>query len=207
MVCPDTLNSGSLIDYNDIGEVRVKVVNAESAVILIVIPQNRFCDQQLLDLKTVFEEVAIKTIVLSKSGKEAVGEMKTRWTPDGILVDWDKQYLQNKKYDAVVVVGGKGAKNSIWNDSILPQILTDHYRAGKVVGALGLSVVSLARAGLLSGQEVSAPDHAGCMQEMEEAGAFVVNEPLTHSEQIVTAGDDSSGIIFGKKILELLGFS
>ena len=207
MVCPDTLNSGSLIDYSDIGEVRVKVVNAESAVILIVIPQNRFCDQQLLDLKTVFEEVAIKTIVLSKSGKEAVGEMKTRWTPDGILVDWDKQYLQNKKYDAVVVVGGKGAKNSIWNDSILPQILTDHYRAGKVVGALGLSVVSLARAGLLSGQEVSAPDHAGCMQEMEEAGAFVVNEPLTHSEQIVTAGDDSSGIIFGKKILELLGFS
>ncbi|PIP74040.1 MAG: hypothetical protein COW89_01305 [Nitrospinae bacterium CG22_combo_CG10-13_8_21_14_all_47_10] len=207
LVCPDTLNSGSLIDYSDIGEVRVKVVNAESAVILIVIPQNRFCDQQLLDLKTVFEEVAIKTIVLSKSGKEAVGEMKTRWTPDGILVDWDKQYLQNKKYDAVVVVGGKGAKNSIWNDSILPQILTDHYRAGKVVGALGLSVVSLARAGLLSGQEVSAPDHAGCMQEMEEAGAFVVNEPLTHSEQIVTAGDDSSGIIFGKKILELLGFS
>jgi putative intracellular protease/amidase len=206
LVCPDTLNSGSLIDYSDIGEVRVKVVNAESAVILIVIPQNRFCDQQLLDLKTVFEEVAIKTIVLSKSGKEAVGEMKTRWTPDGILVDWDKQYLQNKKYSAVVVVGGKGAKNSIWNDSILPQILTDHYRAGKVVGALGLSVVSLARAGLLSGQEVSAPDHAGCMQELEEAGAFVVNEPLTHSEQIVTAGDDSSGIIFGKKILELLGF-
>ena len=207
LVCPDALNSGSLIDFSDIGEVRVKVVNAGSVVILIVIPQNRFCDQQLLDLKTVFEEVAIKTIVLSKSGKEAVGEMKTRWTPDGILVDWDKQYLQNKKYDAVVVVGGKGAKNSIWNDSILPQILTDHYRAGKVVGALGLSVVSLARAGLLSGQEVSAPDHAGCMQELEEAGAFVVNEPLTHSEQIVTAGDDSSGIIFGKKILELLGFS
>jgi len=185
----------------------MKVVDPESKIILLVIPQNRFCDQQLLDLKTVFAEVPLKTIVLSKSGNEAIGEMKTRLVPDGILVDWDKRFLPNKKYDAVVVVGGKGAKNSIWNDPILPQILTDHYRAGKVVGALGLSVVSLARAGLLAGQDASAPHHEACARELEEAGAFVVEEPLAFTNQIVTAGDDSSGELFGKKILELLGFT
>lgn len=185
----------------------MKVVDPESAIILLVIPQNRFCDQQLSDLRDVFAAIPLKAIVLSKSGKEAVGEMKTRLIPDGLLVDWDKRYLPNKKYDAVVVVGGKGAKNSIWNDPILPQILTDHYRAGKVVGALGLSVVSLARAGLLTRQEASVPDHEGCIKELEEAGAFVVEEPLTSSNKVVTAGDDSSGKIFGKKILELLGFN
>lgn len=185
----------------------MEVAGLESKVILLVIPQNRFCDQQLFDLKAVFAEVPLRTIVLSKSGNEAVGEMKTILVPDGILVDWDKKYLPNKKYDAVVVVGGKGAKNSIWNDPILPQILTDHYRAGKVVGALGLSVVSLARAGLLTGQEASAPDHEACVQELKDAGAFVVEEPLTFSNQIVTAGDDSGGKLVGKKILELLGFS
>ncbi len=187
-------------------EIRTEVVHPESKIILLVIPQNRFCDQQLLDLKAVFEEIPLKTVILSKSGNEAVGEMKTRLIPDGILADWDKRYLPNKKYDAVVVVGGKGAKNSIWNDPILPQILTDHFRAGKVVGALGLSVVSLARAGLLARQEASAPAHEGCIRELEEAGAFVVEEPLTFFNQIVTAGDDSGGKLFGKKILELLGF-
>ncbi len=187
-------------------EIRTEVVHPESKIILLVIPQNRFCDQQLLDLKAVFEEIPLKTVILSKSGKEAVGEMKTRLIPDGILADWDKRYLPNKKYDAVVVVGGKGAKNSIWNDPILPQILTDHFRAGKVVGALGLSVVSLARAGLLTRQEASAPAHEGCIRELEDAGVVAVEEPLIFSNQIVTAGEDSGGKIFGKKILELLGF-
>ena len=65
----------------------------DSQIILIVIPQSRFCDQQLLDLKTVFDEKLLKSVVLSKSGTEAVGEMKTRFTPDGILVDWDKRFL------------------------------------------------------------------------------------------------------------------
>ena len=82
----------------------------DSQIILIVIPQSRFCDQQLLDLKTVFEAIPVKSVILSKSGAEAVGEMKTRLIPDGILVDWDKKFLQNKKFDAVVVVGGKDFK-------------------------------------------------------------------------------------------------
>ena len=183
------------------------MADAEPMIILLVIPQNRFCDQQLLDLKAVFEAIPVKSVILSKSGAEAVGEMKTRLIPDGILVDWDKKFLRNKKFDAVVVVGGKGAKNSIWDDPILPQILTDHYRAGKVIGALGLSVVSLARAGLLDGQNASAPDHKSCIQELTRAGAYIVEEPLTYSDQIVTAGDDSSGKLLGNKILELLGFT
>ena len=182
-------------------------MDTESLLILLVIPQNHFCEQQLWDLKTVFDATSVKSVILSKSGLEAVGERKTRLTPDGILVDWDKRFLSNKKFDAVVVVGGKGAKKSIWDDPILPLILTDHYRAGKVLGALGLSVVSLARAGLLAGLDTSAPNHESCAQELKTAGAFIVDEPMTYSDQIVTARDDSSGKLLGKKILELVGFS
>jgi putative intracellular protease/amidase len=181
------------------------VVKPESIIILLVIPQNRFCDMQLAELKSCFDEVFLKTIILSRSGNEAVGEENTRVIPDGILVDWDKKFLQKKNYDAVIVVGGKGAKNSIWNDPILPQILTDHFRAGKIVGALGLSVVSLARSGLLARRDASAPNHDTCIRELEEAGAFVVEDPLTSTDNIVTAGNNSSGKLFGKEILRLLG--
>jgi protease I len=180
---------------------------AEPAIILLVIPQSRFCDQQYLDLKSVFDQNSLRTIVLSKSGNEAVGENKTRVLPDGILVDWDKKFLSNKKYDAVVVVGGKGAKNFIWKDPILPQILTDHFRAGKIVGALGLSVVCLARAGLLARQEVSAPNDKGCVQELEDAGAYVEKNPLIYSDQVVTARDDNGGRMFGEKIIQLLSLT
>jgi protease I len=193
--------------FKSSNDFEMAMMDPESAIILLVIPQNRFCDQQLLELQSVFAEIPLKTIILSKSGHEALGEKKTRVLPDGILVDWDKRFLTKKNYDAVVVVGGKGAKNSIWNDPILPQILTDHFRTGKIVGALGQSVVSLARAGLLARQEVSAPQDEKCIRELEDAGAFVVEDPLIFSDQVVTAGDDSGGKLFGEKIVELLGFN
>ena len=181
-------------------------MNNQHAVILIVIPQNRFCEQQLFDIKSVFDEVSLKSVVLSKTGKEAVGEGKTKLTPDGILVDWDKKFVQNKYYDAVLVVGGKGSRNSIWNDPVLPQILTDHFRAGKVVGAMGLSVIALLRAGLLSRQEVSVSAGEKYVEELEEAEVYISEEPLTFNEQIVTAAGWAHGKPFGEKVLELLEF-
>jgi protease I len=171
---------------------------------LLVIPQNRFCEKQLFDLKKVLEEGAGKCLVLSKSGKETKSDAKSLFQPDGMLVDWNR-FLQGKqKYDAVIVIGGKGAKSSIWEDPILPQILTDHFRAGKILGAFGLSVVALARAGLVSRCEVSAQKEEAFLKELDYAGAFPEEKNLVVVNRIITSNDSSTGKIFGKTILELL---
>ena len=175
-----------------------------AALFLLVIPQNRFCEQQLFDLKEVLEGGAGECRILSKSGKEAKGEAKTLFQPDGMLVDWNR-FLQGKqKYDAVIVIGGKGAKSSIWEDTILPQILTDHFRAGKILGAFGLSVVALARAGLVSRCDVSAQKEVACLKELDDAGAFPEDKNLVVVNRIITSNDSSTGKIFGETILELL---
>ena len=175
-----------------------------AALFLLVIPQNRFCEQQLFDLKEVLEGGGGECRILSKSGKEAKGEAKTLFQPDGMLVDWNR-FLQGKpKYDAVIVIGGKGAKSSIWEDPILPQILTDHFRAGKILGAFGLSVVALARAGLVSRCEVSAQKEEACLKELDDAGAFPEDKNLVVVNRIITSNDSSTGKIFGETILELL---
>lgn len=175
-----------------------------AALFLLVIPQNRFCEQQLFDLKELLEGGGGECRILSKSGKEAKGEAKTLFQPDGMLVDWNR-FLQGKpKYDAVIVIGGKGAKSSIWEDTILPQILTDHFRAGKILGAFGLSVVALARAGLVSRCEVSAQKEEACLKELDDAGAFPEDKNLVVVNRIITSNDSSTGKIFGETILELL---
>ena len=103
----------------------------DSPLILLVIPQNRFCSQELFGLKEVLIREKVQCRILSKTGKEAKGEDKSFIQPDGMLVDWNRYLQGRKKYDAVIVIGGKGSKISIWEDPILPQILTDHFRAGK----------------------------------------------------------------------------
>jgi protease I len=171
---------------------------------LLVIPQNRFCEQQLFDLKKVLEEGPGECRVLSKSGKETKSDCKSLFQPDGMLVDWNRFLQGKKKYDAVIIIGGKGAKSSIWEDPILPQILTDHFRAGKILGAFGLSVIALARAGLVSRCEVSAPNEEACLKELDDAGAFPEEKNLVVVDRIITSNDSSAGKIFGETILELL---
>ena len=113
--------------------------------------------------------------------------------------------MQGKqKYDAVVVIGGKGSKNSIWEDPILPQILTDHFRAGKILGAFGLSVVALARAGLISQHEISAIDDQACLQELANAGAFPEEKQIIRAERIITSKDREGGKKFGEALLRML---
>ena len=175
-----------------------------SPLFLLVIPQNRFCEQQLFDLKDVLESNGGRCFILSKSGKEARGEEKNRVQPDGMLVDWNRFLEGKRKYDAVIVIGGKGARSSIWQDPILPQILTDHFRAGKVLGAFGASVVALARAGLIARYEVSAIKDEECLRELEEAGAFPEEKSLVVTDKIITSNDPNGGKLFGETILKLL---
>ena len=176
-----------------------------SPLILLVIPPNRFCSQQLFDLKEVLIKKSVQCRVLSKTGKEGKGEDKSLIQPDGMLVDWNR-YLQGKqKYDAVIVIGGKGSKNSIWEDPILPQILTDHFRAGKILGAFGLSVVALARAGLISRCEISAIDDQACLKELADAGAFPEEKKIITTERIITSKDPEGGKEFGEALLRMLG--
>ena len=176
-----------------------------SPLILLVIPQNRFCDQQLFDLKKILENRKVECRILSKSGKEAKGEDKLSIQPDGMLVDWNRYLQGRQKYDAVIVIGGKGSKNSIWEDPILPQILTDHFRSGKILGAFGLSVVALARAGLISQCEISAIDDQACLQELEDAGAFPDAKNMITAERIITSKDPEGGKKFGEVLLRMLG--
>ena len=175
-----------------------------SPLILLVLPQNRFCGQQLSDLKEVLVKAKRQYRILSKSGKEAKGEDKSSIQPNGKLVDWNR-YLQGKqKYDAVIIMGGKGSKTSIWDDPILPQILTDHFRAGKILGAFGLSVVALARAGLVCQYEVSAIDDQACLKELEDAGAFPEEKEIIITGKIITSNDPAGGKSFGEALLRML---
>ena len=117
---------------------------------------------------------------------------------------YKRQLLGKQKYDAVIVIGGKGSRSSIWEDPILPQILTDHFRASKILGAFDLSIVALARAGLISSCEVSAPKDEKCLKELETVGAYPEEKALIVVNKIITSNDTSSGKAFGEIILNLL---
>ena len=157
----------------------------------------------MFDTLEVLKSTGARIIVLSKSGQEAVGMNKTRFTPDGVLVDWDKQEGYQGKYHAVLVMGGKGAPKSLWDDTILPQILTDHFRADLVIGAIGLGVAVLARASLLS-YEAAGPKDDNFLSELEKAGLTRANASVIQDENIITASGAEAATEFAHAVISAL---
>jgi putative intracellular protease/amidase len=178
-------------------------VNLQSKNILIVIPKSQFQEQELFHTLEVLKAAGPRILVLSKSGQEAVGMNKTRFAPDGVLVDWDKQEGFAGKYDAVLVMGGKGAPKSLWDDTILPQILTDHFRAERVIGAIGLGVAVLARASLLS-YEAAGPEDEKFLLELEEAGLTRTNSPVVQDGKVITASGPEATTEFARTVVNAL---
>ncbi len=171
--------------------------------ILLVIPRNQFDENELLPIKDALEQNQCRVLVLSKTGNEATGMGKTRFTPDGVLADWNRQENVGQKYDAVIVLGGKGAPKSLWKDDILPQILTDHFRAGKLVAAIGLGVGVLAQAALLEG-EASAPEDPALLPLVESAAVAPSGEPLTQTQNVITAEGAGVAQEFAQRVLSTL---
>ena len=171
--------------------------------ILIVIPKNQFCEEELFGVHSALDATGARTVVLSPSGREALGMKKTRFTPDGMLVDWNKKGGFSGKYDAVLVVGGRGSKKSLWDETILPQILTDHHRAGSIIGAIGSSVVVLARASLLAGI-AAAPDDDSVNHELQIARVDRSDQDVIRSGKIITAHGAEAAEKFVHAVLDTL---
>jgi protease I len=171
--------------------------------ILIIIPKSQFCEEELNGIRNVLQQGGANVVVLSKSGQEARGMKKEKFQPDGMIVDWDKQMRAKKKYHAVILVGGKGAKKSLWDDPIVPQILTDHYRFGSIIGAMGTAIVVLVRACLVTG-EVPKPDDNDSLKELENLNAVCVDASVKRVENVILGQGGKSVHQFSRTIIALL---
>ena len=170
---------------------------------LIIIPKNQFCEKELYRLRSFLGKQGDRVVVLSKSGKEARGMNKDRFQPDGMIIDWNKQPGVNGKYHAVIVLGGKGARKSLWDDPIIPQILTDHSRYGSIIGAVGSALVVLVRASLVV-SEIPLPKDASTRTELESLSAVCIDTPVVTMDNIVLGQGSASIDLFAQKMINLI---
>ena len=177
--------------------------NLSGKYILIIIPKSQFCEQELNGVRSILQQNGANVVVLSKSGQEALGANKERFQPDGMIVDWNKHIGIENKYHAVILVGGKGAKKSLWDDPIVPQILTDHYRFGSVIGAMGAAIVVLVRASLVTG-EVPMPEDDVTHKELKNLNAVCVEVPVTTIANVVLGRGGDSAYQFSQTIKNLI---
>ncbi|OIO00347.1 hypothetical protein COY52_03200 [Candidatus Desantisbacteria bacterium CG_4_10_14_0_8_um_filter_48_22] len=167
--------------------------------ILMVIAEKGFRDEELLVPQKEFVKNGLNVIVASTSAGEAVGKISARVKPDAEL-----SRVNFSDYDAIVVVGGPGSSEYLWDNKVLRKGLVEMQAKGKVVTAICISTVVLARAGVLKGKKATVfPDPEG-ISELKKAGAIYVNQHVITDGKIVTGDGPDAALEFARAVIKLL---
>lgn len=170
--------------------------------IAMLIAAKNFRDEEYFIPKGIFERVggAVVTTVSSRAGK-ILGYLggETEATKN-------VAQLRTDDFDALVLVGGAGAKEYFDNPEV-HALLRNFAEAHKITAAICISPVTLAKAGILRGKRAtvwSEPLNQLGPQTLQANGAQYTGAVVEVDEKIITANGPEAATEFAEKILQAL---
>ncbi|MDK2973873.1 MAG: protease [Methanofollis sp.] len=167
--------------------------------LLCAIAPDKFRDEELLIPLDVFADAGIETAVASTRAGTCEGML-------GAQVEASAPFaaVLPDDYDGIVIAGGIGSQDYLWDDGDLINLVRAFADAGKVVAAICLSPVVLARAGVLSGKKATVFPSPGSVRELKRGEAISVDDDVVTDGRVVTANGPSASEAFAKAVVELL---
>ena len=166
--------------------------------VVMIIAQDGFRDEELFQPKEILEKEGIQVKIASSSLKEAKGMLGAKVKPEMLLSD-----VNMGDFDAIIFVGGRGA-SEYWDNPFAHKLAREAIALNKVVGALCIAPVTLAKAGILKGKKATvSPSEGG---QLQAAGATYTGRPLEEDGNIITADGPSTSGEFGQAILRALKY-
>ena len=186
--------------------------------ILIIIPKDYYNEEELEVPYELLKSEEANIIIASSKMKEAVGMKTGRRMPDRLIVD-SMEGITGDSYvtggtgtrqikavfQGVVVVGGSGARNYLWEDKIVRLLITDRYKSEFVVAAIGQGIGCLAEANLVEALEVPVNESTAkkpFLKILEKGKALLSDEDLIIHERLVIGKDSSVAEAFAQAVID-----
>jgi len=166
---------------------------------LIVIPHTQFRDEEFFETKKILEEAGAKVVVASTSVRTCHGMNGGSVAAQVAIAE-----AKAEDYDALVICGGTSVPEFLWNDKKLHELATSMSTAGKVIAAICLSTVVLAKAKLLADRDATVYFLPQAIHELKTAGARYVNQPLVVHNKMILAEGPPETARFGQAICSAL---
>jgi len=173
--------------------------NLTEKTVLLVVSQKDFRDSEFTDTRDYLSSTGATVEVASTDASQATGVDGLRLTPDVGL-----QQADPSRYDAVVFIGGPGSKTYLWPNEYAQGLAKESFNSGRIVAAICLSPVVLARAGILSGVAVTGFNDPDLKREMEKAGAQYRTATVVRDGRIITGSGPTAAKEFARTIAEAL---
>ncbi len=164
-------------------------------VLFVIAPEN-FRDEEYKIPETILSKKGILVLTASTTTKNVTGML-------GMVVKPDLQLESAKEisFDALFLVGGSGAK-VLWDNEYLHNLVRDFYKKKKLIGAICLAPVILARAGILRGKKATVYESA--IKELKDKDAFYSKNSIEQDGLILTGNGPAVANLFGQTFAKIL---
>ena len=164
--------------------------------VVMVIAQDAFRDEELLEPKEILERNGIEVKIASTTFNQVKGVLGTKVKPNLLITD-----IEIKDFEAIVFVGGAGA-SQYWDDPVAHKLAQETVNTNRIVAAICIAPVTLARSGILKGKRATVwSSEAG---QLEINGADYTARPVEKDGNIITANGPSAAREFGAELAKAL---
>ncbi len=164
--------------------------------ILMIIASKDFRDEEYQVPRKILSEKGAKIVVASTTQNKVIGMLGTEVKPDINI-----KKAQVKDYNAIIFVGGIGA-SEYWNSNDAFKIIKDAVKLNKVIAAICIAPVTLAKSGLLKGKKATVWKSES--EKLQNEGMIYVDKNVVVDGNIITADGPSSAEEFALVIAEQL---
>lgn len=172
----------------------------EKHALIVIAPQD-FQDEELSKtIKELEKKNILYTIISSREGL-AVGMNGGKILIDKTISDFSNS---TDTYAALIIIGGSGTPATLWNNKKLHALVTEYYKQQKIVAAICLAPIVLARTGILQGKSATVFYDDPILAELKKGGAKYMGSPVVVDGTIITANGPSAAPAFGEKIAKAI---
>jgi len=165
--------------------------------ILIAVAPDKFRDEELAVPLAAFKKAGRAFDIASTRCGSCTGMLGAKTTATCTFDEVDPG-----QYGGLVIIGGSGSQTHLWNNGRLVHLVKNFHETGKVVAAICLAPVVLARAGILKGKQATCFVSPDSVREMKAGGAVLVITPVVIDGTIITANGPSAAQEFAESILK-----
>lgn len=168
--------------------------------IAYLIAFRKFRDEEYFIPESIFKNSGHRVETFSSKKGAAIG------SEGGSVEVKDLKEIDPKKFDAIVIAGGEGAPKHLDKEEVY-FLINEFYDRKKLVAAICISPIILAKAGLLVGRKAtvwSSSLDKGAVKTLKKYGANYVDDFVVCDGKIITGNGPQAAERFAKRVVENL---
>lgn len=166
---------------------------------LLIIPPERFNEDELFKPKEALETAGIEVTIASTKTGEITGDYQGKANAEVIFSD-----VAAREYSVVAVIGGSGTNDHLWGNQALQDYLKQAHEDKVLVTGICAGAVTVAKTGLLSGRTATCYPVDVQVNELKANHVeYVAQHVIAHTDIITGDGPDGAKE-FGESLVKAL---